>query len=622
MSKYAEIHEPVKTYNSQLKHEAELAIDQFFDKLVKESKVDIEQNKITVSKINKKEDQIDKLQNNLSKLRSWKILMIVLSVLFSIFSIIATYLLCKEWESWESLTKGLLLGGVILAVGLVITFIILITKVVNPKIRETDSEKKKNEDKRDKLIAEAYGEMHNLNLAFEWSDTPRIMSKLLPIVKLDSFVTKKRMQQFTDRGLKNLTAGLDETFIFAQSGTIADNPFLITKQLNHHVITKTYTGTLLISWTESYTDSQGKRQTRVRTQTLVANVFKPFPEYFVSNDFIFANDATPKLNFSRIPNSAKTTEGKGYEKFIEKGYKKIDKKGVKAVKEGTSFNAMANMEFEVMFNALDRTDEIQFRLLFSALAQEQLLDLMKNKEEGYNDNFEFIKRGNLNFLYSELLNSNLLPSPDMHISYDFEVIKKSFVDFNNNFFKNLFFIIAPILSIPMYQQFKVDDKYDFDEKDEMDNVQLETIINSFDRRLLENPNSMTDSIYKVNPINNQFNNQELEVLSMSYEGYSRVDFVPTWGGDGRLHSVPVPWTEYIAVDNISNVLVSKGTKISRRDFYNKTDDSNPEIRNIFNEMNINSDHLKLGNGYVSIIKNDNNSAKIYDYLNNILSVKK
>ena len=49
----------------------------------------------------------------------------------------------------------------------------------------------------------------------------------------------------------------------------------------------------------------------------------------------------------------------------------------------------------------------------------------------------------------------------------------------------------------------------------------------------------------------------MRVRAYSFRTEPRVDYVSMRGGDGAIHSVPVPWTEYIPVDNTSTVKLNK-----------------------------------------------------------------
>ena len=40
-----------------------------------------------------------------------------------------------------------------------------------------------------------------------------------------------------------------------------------------------------------------------------------------------------------------------------------------------------------------------------------------------------------------------------------------------------------------------------------------------------------------------------------HKGVERVDYEEVYGGDGRWHDVPVPWTEYLPVQRTSNMCI-------------------------------------------------------------------
>ena len=50
------------------------------------------------------------------------------------------------------------------------------------------------------------------------------------------------------------------------------------------------------------------------------------------------------------------------------------------MKNGGQFQEMANSEFDVLFGANDRDHEVQFRLMYTPLAQRNTVDLIKDKK--------------------------------------------------------------------------------------------------------------------------------------------------------------------------------------------------------------------------------------------------
>ena len=86
---------------------------------------------------------------------------------------------------------------------------------------------------------------------------------------------------------------------------------------------------------------------------------------------------------------------------------------------------MSNTRFEVLFGALDRTNEVQFRELFTPLAQTNMVDLILSKT-GYGDDFNFRKRRRMNEIVSEHSQGrvmNLVPKD--YTSYSFDFIKET-----------------------------------------------------------------------------------------------------------------------------------------------------------------------------------------------------
>ena len=99
---------------------------------------------------------------------------------------------------------------------------------------------------------------------------------------------------------------------------------------------QTYTGSLTISWTTTYTDSEGHRHTQHHTQTLHASVDKPMPDYSEYTRLIYGNDAAPDLVFSHSPSHAEKLNEKQLERRVKSGAKEIQKLQKEQIKAGGS----------------------------------------------------------------------------------------------------------------------------------------------------------------------------------------------------------------------------------------------------------------------------------------------
>ena len=126
-------------------------------------------------------------------------------------------------------------------------------------------------------------------------------------------------------------------------------------------------------------------------------------------------------------------------------------------KTKSNFTALGNKQFEALFHAWDRDNEVQFRLLFTPLAQKNYLDLIKNKEP-YGDDFSITKCKKLNTVYTEHSQyTDYVCDPSEFVSYSYQDSKNRFVEYNEKFFKSFYFDMATLLSIPLYQQYPTDD---------------------------------------------------------------------------------------------------------------------------------------------------------------------
>ena len=117
-----------------------------------------------------------------------------------------------------------------------------------------------------------------------------------------------------------------------------------------------------------------------------SGVCKPIPVYSEERFLLYGNDAVPGLTFSRSPSSLSGGDG-----ILHSLHKKIVIGGLKDfsrnLEDESQFTLMANHDFEAFFHATDRNNEIDFRLLFTPLAQQQMLKLLKDKKIGFGDDF-------------------------------------------------------------------------------------------------------------------------------------------------------------------------------------------------------------------------------------------
>jgi hypothetical protein len=242
---------------------------------------------------------------------------------------------------------------------------------------------------------------------------------------------------------------------------------------------------------------------------------------------------------------------------VKKGEKKLKKLSANALAEGKSFQEMANTEFEVLFGAFDRDHEVQFRLLFTPLAQRNMVELVTDKD-AYGDDFRFDKRRRFNIITTEHSQAwDLSTAPSNYYSHDVDVIRKKFISFNNEFFKILFFDFAPLLSIPAYVEEPCASLEDVEDYDCNYTVyEHEVMANVLGQCRFAHEGSATEAILKVNHASKRAGSDLVSVTALSYSAHDRVEYVPVRGGDGRIHAVPVYWTEYLPLTKTTQMSVS------------------------------------------------------------------
>ena len=575
------IFEPLNQFDKVYRSQHDKNVKDYLEDLIKKSGVNEQENAETVKQINAQKLKIEANNKVLSKkkgLRGFVTFLVVLFFItagFFIINAIPDYVIVAEVNQFWSIFIAV--AGILVAIG----FIILIVKSLNPQIRHFEKIIAEQQKVLNQLLNKAWGQMRTLNDLFDWSMTAELIEKTVPLLDFDPYYRADRADYMRAKYGLNTTLGVDESVEFVQSGQIFGNPFLLLRILDHRLGTKTYTGSLTITWTETvYVNNRA--QTVTRTQTLTATISKPCPYYSRRKLVIYCNDAAPDLSFSRDPSKANSMSDKEIAKYVQRNEDDLAKMTRKAIEKGQSFQATSNAEFELLFGALNRNNEIQFRLLFTPLAQREMLAIIKDKKVGFGDDFEFDKRKQVNYIYPKHLQGfDIDASPDNYIHYDLKVIRNNFITYNNEYFRHFYFAMAPLLAIPLYQQYKpIEYIYKDVYPENMANFDHEAHVNNINMARLKHPNSHTENILKTHLIDRDDHLDKVGVTAYGYQTFERVEYVPMRGGDGRVHNVPVHWTEYIPVSKDSSVYIKVNKDLNRPTFNGKVKYSDGWVNNL------------------------------------------
>lgn len=541
-----ELLEPSELYKLRLKDAFHDNAVKFYEDMDKKANIDIDANQKACKEYYKLQDEINGLNKQKGGAKAGKILCIIFSILLIVAGVI--FILVKDSAFESNPTIGIVVGALALVIGV---GLIPVAVILSKKVKSLAAQIAEKSQKSDAALSTAYDTMKPLNEMYEWNMAADLMTNTTPLLQLDQVFDGKKYEMLHDKFGYDEDNSTNRSMVFVQSGAILGNPFIFEKTYNQNMINYRYTGTLVITYTETYADSDGRMRTRTVNQTLTAHLDKPKPNYYFNTTLVYGNDAAPKLCFSRDPTNINSMNDKQREKYVKEFDKKLDKLVSKSVDNGGSFTRLANEEFEAFFNALDRNNETEFRLLFTPLAQKNMLNLLKDTENGFGDDFSFTKKERLNYIMSGHMqgSDSLDRSPESLMCFDYKLAKDTFVKYCDKYLKDIFFSLAPLISIPLYQQHKtIDYIYKGTFKHNVTQAETESAANSHDVKLFMHPKTRSDGVILKSKFSNAVDKADLVTINAhSFSGEDRVTYVPVMGGDHKLHDVPVHWIEYFPI---------------------------------------------------------------------------
>ena len=574
-----DILEPLKAYNDIFKQKFNDTATTYFDELVKTSQIDVPANRKTIKEIKEKQALLEKKKKKRWWLNFLKVVLIIISVVLIILGISFT----TNKDSSTGLKVGIWIGA-----GL-FTFmsILLIFLVLTPKTLKLASEIEELKKEIEELIALSWRQMAPLNALYDWNIPALLIEKTIPLFQMDKHFDSKKYYYMNKKYGLDASADNNVSTYYVQSGSVLGNPFLLCKDFRMDIMPKVYTGSITIHWTTTVHTKDGTRTVH-HTQTLRASITRDAPYYQYVTYIIYGNDAAPKLVFSRGPSKGANLEGKQLKKFVKKGAHKLDEKQKRDLMDNdatTNYTRLGNDEFEVLFGGTDRNNEMEYRLLFTPLAQKNILNLIKDGP--YGDDFYFNKEHALNYIQTAHAQSfDYQANPMIFISNDHDAARAFFIQYNNNFFKSFFFDMAPLMSIPLYQQHKsIEYIYGEDFDANLSTYEHEAMANRFNYNDLKHPDACTPNIYKTKLISKHNKTDRVLITANAFRGERRVTYVNKFGGDGRMHTIPVYWIEYIPVSKDTEMSVEE-SEMTRPQFNSGFAD---KIRNVI-------DGLKAGPG--------------------------
>ncbi len=550
--------EPVQSYFDQYAAKHQQLTEQYFDELVARSGVSAEKNAALMAERSKAVDKFNKADGNVRRLKVGRAVLISVAVLLIIVGLITLVALLQSELQWVGILVACL--GVAAAAAL----IALVCTVFNKRIRQGNDVAQKHKKEIADIEKKAMRQMKPLNDLYDWHIPDNLIYQTVPQIQLDKYFDEDKLDYFQ----RHCTLGVhdsDSSAVCVKSGNSNGRPFLLARFLRHTTVSRTFTGSRVVTWTETQTDSQGHSRTVTCTETLFASVVKPVPSYHHATYLFFGCDAAPKLHFSRQPTVPHGADDKKIDNLIKKGEKALEKKTRAAVSEGGNFNRLANSEFEVLFAADNRDDEVQFRLMFTPLAQQNMVRLLRS-DKPYGDDFCFHKLGVVNVISSQHSAAlDIDADPDRFVHYDLAQARKNFVEFNCEYFRSLYFDFAPLFCIPLYTQDTPSES--FGECTKPGNIgdwEAEAVANHLNKAAMAHPSTDTEVILKAQCMPND-HGASVQITAHSFAALPQMDYVPVFCRNGHTYEVPVPWTLYQPLER-KTTLFMQPCELSRRQF--------------------------------------------------------
>ena len=546
--------EPLNLYKDQLKDTFHNNAEKWYDELTDKSRIDVPANqhqcKIYYSEM--------AIVEKLTKKKNWIVFGLVMTILVIVGAIIAGVVMILNAGKSLSMGVGLGVGISVIVAGLLL---ILLAVKLGMTIAHLKALIQEHLEKANKAKAEAWRIITPLMNLYEYNMAAEVFTKTTPLIQLDKIFDGEKYQFLHEKYGYNEYKKGDISTVYVQSGSILGNPFVFEKNYVQTMRDHVYTGTKTITWTERVPNSDGKGyHTEVRTQVLTAHYTAPEPAYYLDTWLIYGNEAAPHLSFSRVPTGK--VNGKSDEqiaRYVKRFDKKLDKMVEKDMGKDATFTRLHNEEFEALFQALDRDNETEFRLLFTPLAQKNMIALLKGDEYAFGDDFIFKKRKKLNYIKSGHMQASdsLDKNPETLKHFDHKVAKEIFVNYADKYLLDVYFDLAPLISIPLYQQYKtIEYIYQNKFNHNITQAEVESAANSHNINLFKHPLTRSAGVILKSNFNHTEGSYDVcTITAHSFKGDDRVAYIPVHGGDGRTHQVPVPWIEYSPIQQDSSFVI-------------------------------------------------------------------
>lgn len=389
---------PLNEYRNKYAGTFKQIAEKTFGEMAAESMIDKRANKDLCNQIYAKRESLSTTKRSI---KLWKTACVLLWIL-AVVCLIMVIFPAKLNDTLYMVANGV-------GAGLSVLFLLI-------KVHPTIKRLKKERDNLDEVVAglekKAWEQMASLNGLYNWEMFGKMVSAVMPQIEFDTCLSTSRLMDLKENYGWNHEDKPTRSVLYSHSGLINGNPFILWRTKEVNLIDREYSDSTKVEVVFTKRLASGEYLQEKKSERLYATHVAPYPEYTEKSSLIYACDAFPELSFSREKNTLKS--------------RKFEKAG---------FDEIFGVESD----------------LFTLVAKERMLELFKDSETGYGDNFSFEKNGKITTLSHEHLQSmNFDLNPELFKSFDFEKAQENFVSANTTYFKAFYFALAPLFCIPSY----------------------------------------------------------------------------------------------------------------------------------------------------------------------------
>ena len=531
----------LKFYEQDIKPAIQKNSNEYIQNLIKSTNFNndyVSKLEQSISEDNKLIDNYNRKIINKPKFRSFLKFILVVSILGIIASIV-----------WLSIESAIRTGQSTWIILLIISVLLLFISIIGFIARSNAKNKIAPViARRDKNVNSAKEELVVITKLISKKECQNLLEKSFPKLTINDIFTDTDANLWEDELEDHETSSI----FSAIHGTVNSSPYLFLTNKRIEIIDKEYTGwTTIYVEEEVYNSNTHSYETETVGYDVSASITRPKPSFPCDSRLYLKTKIYPNLEYYNLkPFSSKSS--------IKKFYK-----------QNNHQKLMENPEFDLFFPCV-RNNEVQFKATFQLYAQEQIVELIKNRKihklqmKKAGDTIQVECDNPLTCSRINLFGESFLDYSIDRITNNFNITMYSIMD-------GLYAYFLSILAVSLYQN----EKYYIDtEKLSKDNpntikFNLENFFNSndfFDSKYFHpnTSNIVFDAIPKFKVIykTKTFTIASMDACSFSHTPRTHYETVHAYG---ETVDVPIEWNEYKEI-HVNYLVLSFLVNDNKHDF--------------------------------------------------------